>query len=277
MKNIQIKRILRRTTILLSILTLSSVPASALIDFETLPGGGTPSDNLALSSGATYSDGGVDVQFGLDLDGFTGGLNPTTDMFFEATGNDTGNGFWYDSSDPTSFDTESTLPGASLGGNGGLKNYFLRTPTPVGGSNSFPTGGLFVISYTGGIPAIAASGEIWDIDTSDEGFTEQWTVTAYNFDGANYNFLAQEVSPGAFFASNEETESLDGQAWTFGFDALANPITHITIAFTGTKTSNIGLAFDNFNAIEVPEPSTYAAIFGALALGLAAYRRRTSK
>ncbi len=45
----------------------------------------------------------------------------------------------------------------------------------------------------------------------------------------------------------------------------------------GDTIKDLGTSFENFNIVggaAVPEPSTYAAIFGALALGFAIYRRR---
>ncbi|MEM9398200.1 MAG: hypothetical protein AAF991_12015, partial [Pseudomonadota bacterium] len=62
---------------------------------------------------------------------------------------------------------------------------------------------------------------------------------------------------------------LDGKPWLFGFDGLSD-IERIEISFTGSKTSGIGLAFNNFSPIQnvetaaVPIPATAAL----LALGL---------
>jgi len=62
----------------------------------------------------------------------------------------------------------------------------------------------------------------------------------------------------------------------FQFDNLASPIKFITIDFIGSKSSNIDIAFDNFNAsaVVVPEPSIYAILFGIGALALVTLRRR---
>lgn len=52
------------------------------------------------------------------------------------------------------------------------------------------------------------------------------------------------------------------------FGVFANRNANGTLAL-----DNIAIA-DTWNAIAVPEPSTYAAILGLLALGVVAYRRR---
>lgn len=63
---------------------------------------------------------------------------------------------------------------------------------------------------------------------------------------------------------------------------LNNQSSQITFRFNNTATSGVDwntLAVDNFSysATAVPEPSTYAAIFGAAALSAAAWRRRRQR
>jgi hypothetical protein len=50
---------------------------------------------------------------------------------------------------------------------------------------------------------------------------------------------------------------LDGQPWVFSFSGLSAGIAKITVDFTGSKLSGIGLAFNNFdpNGAAVPEPA----------------------
>lgn len=60
--------------------------------------------------------------------------------------------------------------------------------------------------------------------------------------------LQEIVSPTGPAGGGNCGSPLDGQPWVFSFDGLSAGIARITITFTGTKTSNIGLAFNNFNA-----------------------------
>lgn len=48
----------------------------------------------------------------------------------------------------------------------------------------------------------------------------------------------------------------------------------IVISWAGTPSGSEAIAFDNITINAVPEPSTYAAIFGLLGLGFVLYRRR---
>ena len=103
----------------------------------------------------------------------------------------------------------------------------------------------------------AASGEIWDIDRS-----EQWLVTAYDSGGSLLDSILSPAGEGGF-------DPLDGQPWTFGFSKLSD-ISEIQLRYVG-GSSTVGLAFDNFIPTSVPEPST-VFLLAAGALGL--IRRR---
>jgi len=62
-------------------------------------------------------------------------------------------------------------------------------------------------------------------------------------------------------------------AWTSGIDNSA--ITSWSIGGGNVGSSTFHMTFDNLAlTTAVPEPATYAVIFGALALGFVAYRRR---
>ena len=52
------------------------------------------------------------------------------------------------------------------------------------------------------------------------------------------------------------TSPLDGQPWIFQFSGLGAGITRIKITFIGSKPTNIGLAFNNYDALgeSVPTP-----------------------
>ncbi|MGL4512292.1 MAG: hypothetical protein ACRCT8_04320 [Lacipirellulaceae bacterium] len=226
-----------------------------LIDFEATPAGATPIDDGVLSSLTPYTAGAALVNFGFDSDS-NGSID--TDAVFERAGTFSGEAPNAGFSGSSGIDTADPGFGPQLGG------WFLRSP--VGGSDF----GQFIIEYTAGFPVTDASGEVWDIDGipgsgGNPGVTEEYTVRA--FDAAS-NLLATQVSPLGIDTSGT---SLDGQPWTFVFTGLTAGIDRIVVDFTGTKTSGIGLAFNNFSPLSViPEPA------GALLLlmGGALFARR---
>jgi hypothetical protein len=67
------------------------------------------------------------------------------------------------------------------------------------------------------------------------------------------------------------TAPLDGQPWVFAFSGLSVSIDHIEISFIGTKVAGIGLAFNNFYPVSVPEP---AGLMSLAAAGWALRRAR---
>ncbi|MCD8483286.1 MAG: PEP-CTERM sorting domain-containing protein [Verrucomicrobia bacterium] len=117
--------------------------------------------------------------------------------------------------------------------------------------------------------------------------TQSWTTPAMT--AGNFPTQAQQVTFD-FVA--------DASAWRpLAFDGLLGDASSGFAVFSGDQSANalagnlpsgsitaVGVyhymaagaitRFDNFTVTAIPEPSTYAAIFGALALGLIALRRR---
>lgn len=214
---------------------LVSVPVHAgLIDFETTASGNTPTDNSPIAFTDIFMADEVSVRFGFDLNA-DGILD--TQAVFEQVGNvDLGNdtGFWgINQARDIAAPNYTEL----------LGNFFLRQYDP------YQPFGIFTILYQANNPVTEASGEIWDIDGSNK--TEQFLVQAFN----GSILLDSILSPLG------EDKTLNGKPWAFGFKDLSN-ITQINITFTGSKTSGIGLAFNNFSPVEdisqsvnVSEPS----------------------
>ena len=245
-------------TLAVSVLASSSL-AAGLIDFETTPAGATPADDAALLSTTPYSMGGVDISFGLDTNS-DGSID--TNMAFEQVGTFAGE------APDAGFAGSGGLDTPDVGFESQLGDWFLRGPV---GASDF---GLFVIQYTSALTITAASGEIWDIDgnpNSDPPRTEEYTVRAYDAAG---NLLATEVSPLGTLSTM--TAPLDGRPWTFSFSGLSAGIDRIEVDFTGTKTSGIGLAFNNFHPTQaaVPEPTSVVILATGFAV-LIGWRART--
>lgn len=225
----------------------------AVVTFETLPGGGTPTDDVALALGSnTYNDGGVTVAFGWDT--IADGMIDTA-AFFEATGEETGvgarNGFF------AIGNPRDTPAGGNLG------NFFLRGGG-VGELDAVP--GTFIIDYGTSTGVRALSGEIWDIDRSNTiGDFESWDVEVFGSSGSIDLLSISAESPNANF---------DALPTIFSFSGLTEDATRVEIRYTGGRPAvDVGLSFNNFNATTaVPEPSTF--LYLVLGMGIVAWRRK---
>lgn len=147
----------------------------------------------------------------------------------------------------------------------GLGDYFLKVGTgdlPHWRDRSFNMS----IQYNAEVSA--ASGEIWDIDGS-----EQYSVVGYD---ANGNVVASVDSPEGGF---------DGAAWTWSLDAIAgDTISSVEIDLIGNGRLR-GFAFDNFDftlattnltTATVPIPAAFP--LGCLGLlGVMLHRRRQAR
>lgn len=220
-----------------------------LIDFETTPSGGVPVDNADLSTPYNLLGGGT-VSFYFDLNG-NNVFDTGVDEFpvFEIIGNsDPQPGFA--NSHTGTPDTATGTFGPQLG------NFFLRQRQPGGAPPPF------IVDYNTAATIGALHGEIWDIDGTP-GDTEQWLVEILDSSGS---VLTSQVSPLGI------SPALDGLPWDFTFSGLPSGVDKVRITFTGSKTSGIGLAFNNFDPFNVPEPTTGALCLFAAAAGCA--RRR---
>lgn len=265
----------------------ASAQASAtLINFESA---GSLGDNAAISPTQTFPFG----QTGANVT-FVGGADPNsqtnTGVYLEHSGNAVSgkNGFLntHNGSGKNQVDNHDTArpcfpTGCSAhsypAGEPGLGNWFLRTGGLGNKSNELGTGDTFLtINY--GTATLAASGQIWDIDADGNGF-EQWTVYAYS----GSTLVATDVSPTGISQNN--ALSLDGLPWDFSLNpGGGQTFDSIALVFTGAKKkSDIGLAFDNFNATQaqiqqVPEPSAlwlFALGLGMLGSTLVIRRRKS--
>jgi hypothetical protein len=207
----------------------------------------TPTDNAPLS--APYAIDGVTLDFDLLVNGLS------EDPVFELAGHPD-DGFAFVNGSLMTPLRDTAAPGfeAQLG------SWFIR-PMALGTSLTL------IINYTSTTgPVTAASGEIWEIDAVDDTATERYEVRAY--DGSNA-LLASLLSPEGI----SPTAPLDALPWTFQFTGLTD-LRRVEIEFVGTRTSGIGLAFNNFSPVTaVPEPGSVTLLTGVLLL-LAVHRRR---
>lgn len=98
------------------------------------------------------------------------------------------------------------------------------------------------------------------------------TSLAIQFEDAALETNIFSVSTGDFNLGSLTTVSV-ALAWTGLFDPTQ--ITGWSIGGGNVGIAAYNMTFENMVMVAaIPEPSTYAAIFGALALGFVAYRRR---
>lgn len=227
-----------------------------IVDFET---SGPLFDNaeILLEEIFVDSESGASFQFGIDTTGPFDGISRDQSVFLEASGDfEMLRGFFY--TQGMQADTESPFNISS-----GLGDFFIRPGTLMG--NPFAEGAVFVIE----LPdlALEVSGQIWDIDGGVSG-EEQYRVTAWGSDGIE---LVNIESP---IGMTSDASSLDGLPWDFSIAAPGvDFIEFVTIDFIGTKPFNIGVGFDNFGVVAVPEVSVYSFVIGVLALTVTVRRR----
>jgi hypothetical protein len=233
---------------------LTESPAvGQLITFDTTPGGIVPIDNSLLSTPYALTGGGT-VAFFFDRNNNLA-FDPGVDErpVFEMTGPDGADAF----TNNALLTSDVPAPGFA----GQLGSFFLRELQP--GSVPDP----FIVDYNTSQTITALSGEIWDID-GNATLTERWHVDVLD---ASNNVLASLDSPLG------NTLALDAKPWVLSFSGLPSGVDKLQITFTGTKTSGIGLAFNNFSPTTVvPEPGTWVLMAIGIA-ALAAARVRTMR
>jgi hypothetical protein len=145
--------------------------------------------------------------------------------------------------------------------------FMAPTPTTfISGSEIMLWTGAFDSSTTGfnGVMDIAPAPI--SISTLPAGWAlmVQWFPTLGSAAGAPGNSTAY----GQYSTINDGT-------WVSPADAAVVTFTFLTLSGTGGNgTSADSLGFATSTTAPIPEPSTYAAILGAMALGFVAYRRR---
>lgn len=222
---------------------------ASILDFELTPVGTIPVDNATLNNAYTIPGGTARLFF--DLNGnnaFDAGVDALP--VFEHKGNDTTRAFISQFAGDNVDDTARNGYGADLG------EYFLRTPA---GQGNGPVPGPFIVAYSTTTTITELSGEIWDIDG-----TEQWRVDALSGAGA---ILASTLSPS--FGGSVGPETLDGLPWTFSFTNLPAGFTSVRLTYVGTDPDGVaGLSFNNFSPTiaVVPESTVGMALLPAGAL-----------
>lgn len=198
------------------------------------------------------------------------------------------------------LDANYTGGAADFGGAASLGTLYYDGATYGTSANSVftPLGGL--ATATGNQGYLGTAGSLATLGFQGQAFTNEKALATAT-DGAIFAF---EVTAGTVdfesfeYAAYNQTDASSTLTWEVsvnggGFsgldvDAITNSATAFSIDLTGITADTLvvratlsGLDANNFaldnvvvNGTVVPEPSTYAAIFGAIALAFAAVRRR---
>lgn len=139
------------------------------------------------------------------------------------------------------------------------------------------TGGTlngFDLSYQGSQFLAREGGAIW-VSFSTDG--SNWTkIDALTYDapvvsaGTNLNLSSTQIDA----SETDLSGSATGLAWADGTDLWVQWAFYRDVPGGSSGNSPV-LAIDNVSFTAVPEPSTYAALAGLLALGLVYFRRRS--
>jgi hypothetical protein len=239
----------------------SAAQATVTIDFEDA----TADDTLVTTT--RYNELGISFV-----------ARPGLDLFIERTGRQPGSneGYVVDQVPANSaLRNDSQAPGfVPTTATPGLGSYFLRGNT-LTQTLEASTSPFFSILYLRRVVG-PIGGQIWDIDGTNVNNTEQWRIDARNLNGT---LLGSILSP---LGTANTAATLDGRPWTFGFDETSpflNQIARLDFVFTGSKTTGLGVAFDNFQSgtgpdAPVPEPGTWAMLIAGFGLVGAMARRR---
>ena len=208
------------------------------IDFETLPDGTIPTDDLLLTDQYKISHL---TSFSVDPDR---DINTDSDRLptrFEMIGPDAD--IW---SQGFSYDRGNTFDRTYPGFEDRLETYFLK----LYGVTEDPTEANLLIEFAES--AMAVSGAIWDIDaigtdreTADTNW-ERWHVEAYTKTADGYVSVDSTDSPQGIYPF--DPNSLDGKPWAWTFTHTQYDIDAVMITFTGTRPNYVGLAFDQLYA-----------------------------
>lgn len=186
----------------------SGLVFSQTIDFETLPGGGAPTDSMIISNQYLAA-------FGISFQFEDGSYPRIAKVGSPATA-------FY--GPPSNSVPDTPAPGQNVG------SYFLTDD----GKIAVPPSPL-IISYA--VPVQAASGVLIDIESVPDG-DEIWRIEARSEAGGVLE--SQTLTPASSGAG-------DGLAASWGFSRASEDIYSIRLLYTGGRPSNVGLAFDNFS------------------------------
>ncbi len=172
---------------------------------------------------------------------------------------------------PTGNAASGNLPDGtssySMGAGVLFTNLFNAHPASVVG-----TGGVLVATVQGGLRASTQNTNVLLSSVYDQGSGAKGLIVLNDaVAGATFSFTKSDTPTAAFNTANSITI-------TFTSSAASQYFSTTSLLDAGRVNVGLGAGVDigsySYTYSAVPEPSTYAAIAGALGLGYAVYRRR---
>lgn len=168
-------------------------------------------------------------------------------------------GAWWASSFTTHSETSYTLNSVSLKFSAAANtsgNFFVRL---YSNNSGVPGSSLETLSGTAN-PSSATTYSFTSTGTTLSAGTRYWLVAGVTSGAGDYKWD---------WTNSTAQNSVEGQSWGIGDDDVH------TSTNSGSSWVFDGAAMQfSVNATAVPEPGTYAALFGLAALGVVAWRRR---
>ncbi len=260
------KQLATFSTSLSLILMVASSASAQFIDFEAidgiLPDGSEALDDLKITD--QFSSLGVTFGIDANLDGIADlGKSP----ILEAVGYSNKDKIYaFSNGSIGKKDTVAPSLESRLG------KFFLRAGE-VGKTKNKKQLSL-LITYDS--PTSGASGEIWDIDGSDDFKHEQWRIEALGQDLSVIDFVDSPIGG--------KDVNLDGKPWFWFFERDVADINAIRFNAIGSRDAkHTGLAFDNFsvrsveNSETVPEPTSVLSLLAFGTFGTMLLKRKQGK
>lgn len=172
---------------------------------------------------------------------------------------------------PTSNAASGNLPDGtssySMGVGVVFKNLFTAYPTNIVGQ-----GGGVLATVDGGLRASTQSTNALLSSVYDQGLnTSGLSVLNDSVVGATFSFTKSDSAPAAFNTANSITITFTSSAASQYFSTTSSP----NAGYVNVDLApGVDIGSYSYTYSAVPEPSTYAAIAGALGLAFAVYRRR---
>ena len=162
-------------------------------------------------------------------------------------------------------------------GNYGFSNIELSQGDSFVAKNYINANNEYMTLITGSLEYdsgmyIALSDENWSFNNSDYGFSGDEEVAIIVWSSTDSYTLNGGENYCVFTPSLAGNDLSDGNPWVI--KSSDTDETYWCMATVGDAEGSIAASYATLSQTVVPEPSTYAVIFGVIALGFIAYRRR---
>jgi hypothetical protein len=171
---------------------------------------------------------------------------------------------------PSGANLASLVVGNSLAALNTTDNTNFEFTLRADGAFGTGSAGLRLRSHDGSTRTTQLSASVFTDSTFSENTWHDFSVRLTRTSGSSFSYVATLTNLATSAVILSESNTITNASVAGASDLYAGFVTYVSSA--GLGTNSLFSSADNFRAI--PEPSTYAAIAGVLALGWAAWRRR---